>query len=111
MIKVDDNLIQEMTDAIVRGVNPAQVILFGSRARGIARADSDVDFLVVVDQTFGPGQSRRAEMMRIRKLLSAYRVPKDILVYGSDEVARWRNSQNHIVSHCLREGKLLYDRS
>ncbi|MEN8447784.1 MAG: nucleotidyltransferase domain-containing protein, partial [Cyanobacteria bacterium J06555_13] len=36
-----------MTQAIVEAVAPEQVILFGSRARGTASADSDIDFLVI----------------------------------------------------------------
>jgi predicted nucleotidyltransferase len=111
MITADDELIREMTETLVKKINPKQVYLFGSRASGIARPDSDVDLLVVVDQVFGPALSRRAEIARIRKFLSGYKVPKDILVYGSDEIARWRDARNHIVSHCLRDGKLLYERS
>jgi predicted nucleotidyltransferase len=111
MINADDELIKEMTETLVKKINPKQVYLFGSRASGGARPDSDVDLLVVVDQVFGPAFSRRAEVARIRKFLSEYKVPKDILVYGSDEIARWRDSRNHVVSHCLREGRLLYERS
>jgi len=111
MITADDKLIREMTETLIEKINPRLVYLFGSRASGVARPDSDVDLLVVVDQVFGPALSRRAEVARIRKLLSGYKVPKDILVYGSDEVARWRDARNHIVSHCLREGILLYERS
>jgi len=111
MITADDELIREMTETLVERINPIQVYLFGSRATGVARPDSDVDLLIVVDQVFGPTLSRRTEVARIRKLLSGFKVPKDILLYGSDEVARWRNARNHVVSHCLREGKLLYERS
>lgn len=37
-------------------------------------------------------------------------VTKDILVYSSDEVAKWRSAQNHVVAYCLRDGKTLYER-
>ena len=39
--------IQRVTTALVRGFRPVRVILFGSRAYGTARPDSDVDLLVV----------------------------------------------------------------
>jgi uncharacterized protein (DUF433 family) len=39
----------ELLDAVVAHFDPLQVILFGSRARGEAGADSDIDLLVVLD--------------------------------------------------------------
>ena len=47
--KVDDALIAEITRTIVEGVNPRRVILFGSRARGDHREDSDVDIFVEME--------------------------------------------------------------
>ncbi len=42
------NLIAQQVKATVRRIDPqAEVILFGSRARGDARTDSDWDFLVL----------------------------------------------------------------
>jgi uncharacterized protein len=39
----------ELLDAVVAHFHPVQVILFGSRARGEAGPDSDIDLLVVLD--------------------------------------------------------------
>jgi predicted nucleotidyltransferase len=111
MIKIDDQLISRMAETLVREIQPKSLYLFGSRATGQAHPDSDVDFMVVVDHAFRSGESRMAELLRIRKLLSGFRVPKDIIVYSADEVAHWRSARNHIIARCLREGKLLYERS
>jgi predicted nucleotidyltransferase len=110
MTPVTELLLREMTDAIVEAVNPQRVILFGSHARGQAGPDSDVDLLIVEDRPFGVRRNRRQEMGRIRRALSSFRIPKDILVYSADEVEKWRSSLNHVISHSLREGKLLYER-
>ena len=40
---------EALLDAVVAHFDPFQVILFGSRARGEAGADSDIDLLVVLD--------------------------------------------------------------
>jgi uncharacterized protein len=103
--------LQDITKAIVSAVNPEQVLLVGSWARGDARSDSDLDLLIIQREPFGPQRSRSQEIRRIRRILSDFRLPKDILVYSLDEVARWRNSVNHILAKCLREGKVLYARS
>jgi predicted nucleotidyltransferase len=110
MIPVTDALLREMADAIVEAVNPQRIILFGSFARGQAGPNSDVDLLIVEDHPFGVDRNRRQEMGRIRRALSSFRIPKDILVYSADEVTRWQHSVNHIVAHSLREGRLLYER-
>ena len=55
MIPVTDGLLGEMVQAIVDEVDPEQVILFGSRARGDEREDSDVDLLVARGAQGGEG--------------------------------------------------------
>ena len=47
MTQVTDTLLQQMVKTIVAEVDPEHVILFGSRARGDATVDSDVDLVVV----------------------------------------------------------------
>ena len=107
----EEQLLDQMVQAIVRHVDPDRIILFGSRATGKAGPDSDVDLLIIENECFGPTRSRRRELARIRRILSRFRVPKDILVYGPDEFRRWRSSLNHIVGRSMREGKRLYERS
>ena len=107
---VTDEVIAEMVERIVSEVQPEQVYLFGSRARGEAREDSDVDILVVEREDFGPERSRLMEIDRISDALYSFRVPTDILLYSSAEYASWRDSLNHIIGHCQREGRLLYER-
>lgn len=108
--KVTDSLLSDMVQAIVAEVDPEQVILFGSRARGDAREDSDVDLVVVESAPFGKGRSRRREAVRLWRALSGLGVAKDILVYSRDEVEYWRNSLNHVLARALREGRVLYER-
>ena len=110
MAPVTDALLDQMVQAIVAEVDPEQVILFGSRARGDARADSDVDLVVVEAEPFGKTRSRRLEAVRLWKSLSGFIVPKDILVYSRDEVEHWRDSLNHVLARALREGRVLYER-
>ena len=45
---------RDLLDPVVEYFKPQRVILFGSRARGEAKRDSDIDLLVVVDDDTPP---------------------------------------------------------
>ena len=111
MIDVTEEVLADMVHAIVWEVDPERIYLFGSRARGDARQDSDVDLLIVVSEPFGPEHSRFQQINRVYRALSPFRIPNDVLLYSSDEFAKWSQSLNHVVGRCSREGKLLYARS
>ena len=110
MAQVTDDLLQKMVDAIIDEVDPEQVILFGSRARGDSFEDSDVDLVVLESTPFEEGRSRHAEEVRLYSALSDFRVSKDILVYSKKDAEYWRDSLNHVLARALREGKVLYER-
>ena len=110
MTQVDHALLERMVQAIVDEVDPEQVILFGSRARGDAGAGSDVDLIVVESGPFGESRDRDVEEARLWRALASFHVPKDILVYSRDEVEYWRDSLNHVLARALREGSTLYER-
>jgi predicted nucleotidyltransferase len=44
---ITEKLLQEITEKIVREINPRKVVQFGSHARGTARPDSSLDFLII----------------------------------------------------------------
>ena len=108
--QVTDRLLRRMVARIVAVVQPEQVILFGSRARGDARDDSDVDLVIVEALPFDATRSRREEAARIYTALAGFRVPKDILLYSRDEIERLGVSKTHVLSRALEEGKVMYER-
>ena len=108
--RVDNALLERMVQAIVDEVDPEQVILFGSRARGDAGADSDVDLIVIESAPFGEHRDRGVEETRLWRALAHFHVPKDLLVYSRDEVEYWRDSLNNVLARALREGRVLYER-
>lgn len=106
----EENLLRQMVQTIINEVAPETIILFGSRARDNARADSDVDLLVVESEPFSPQRSRRKEAARLYMALRGLAVAKDILLYNRDEFERWKNSLNHLVGRAHREGRVLHAR-
>ncbi len=101
----DEALLATMVQRIVDGFQPLRVILFGSHARGTARADSDVDLLVVMPRL----DNRRATTIAMRRALGDLPVCKDIVVTTPDEIDRRGDLVGNVLRRALREGRVLYD--
>src|SRR5712691_3119896 len=97
-----------VTGAIVDGVSPERVVLFGSFARGDQHRASDLD-LVVIAQTDAPFCDRIGEVLEICDHVSK-RLPVEALVYTPAEWARMRSTGSSFVALVEREGRVLYDR-
>ena len=105
---MDNQLVAEMAKIIVETVQPRRIILFGSQAKNTASPTSDYDFMVISDTL--PSDGRYRTMAQLWRALSGFSVPKDILLYSTAEIERWRHSKNHIIAHALNEGKVMYER-
>lgn len=91
---------------IVHEVDPARIILFGSRGRGDARHDSDFDLLVVLDSI----SDRRATRIGIRRVLDDLPIAKDIIVATTEEVDGRHGRPRGVLHWALTEGRVLYQR-
>jgi predicted nucleotidyltransferase len=96
---------QEIARRIVQVARPRKVVLFGSRARGEGRTDSDWDILVIADSK----QPRHQRAAPLYGALSDLRHPVDILVYTPEEVEEWKDVPQAFVTTATREGKVLYE--
>jgi excisionase family DNA binding protein len=92
---------------IVRVANPAKIVLFGSRARGDAREDSDYDLLVIVDAA----SNRRALRIAIRRSFDDLAVAADVVVATAEEASgRIPGRPAGVVYWALQGGHVVYDR-
>ncbi len=105
---ITNDTIQRMVRRIVRRFKPERIVLFGSRARGDATPDSDVDLLVVMPVT----GSRREKQLEIRLALhhGFATVPTDVIVVTPQEYVTDARIPGTIVRPAIREGKVLYVR-
>ncbi|HEX3735716.1 MAG TPA: nucleotidyltransferase domain-containing protein [Solirubrobacterales bacterium] len=99
----DEALIEEAGRRLAAAAPKAQVILFGSRARGEGSLDSDLDLLVIEPEI----ESRNAEYLRLRKELRGLNVAVDLLLYRRSEADKWRDVPGTFLYDVLREGRVL----
>lgn len=99
----DKDVVQEIVRRIVEAAQPDKVILFGSRARGRARPDSDFDFLVIKDSD-EPGYRRDAPLYLA---LAGLNAPVDVLTYTPAEVREWSAVPQAFITTAVREGKVM----
>ncbi|HEU0235444.1 MAG TPA: nucleotidyltransferase domain-containing protein [Candidatus Limnocylindrales bacterium] len=99
-----DDWLPAIVDRIVRLVDPARIVLFGSRAAAHASADSDYDLLVVLDDVGHRRETRIAIARSLADLPS-----KDIVVTTRAETER-RASLVGVVRWALDEGRTVYER-
>jgi predicted nucleotidyltransferase len=85
---------------------PQKIVLFGSRAKGTARLDSDLDLLIVEVSDL----PRYARSARYRRALCGLFPAKDVVVWTPEEVREWEAVPNAFISSALAEGKVLYER-
>ena len=93
--------------AVEAAVRPDRVILFGSRARGDFRPDSDIDLLIVT----GPGPLDRRAYQRTsaaahRKAEEMYDQPMgvDLVHLSEDAFHDGRRARNHVAGQAVRDG-------
>ncbi|MGE5282231.1 MAG: nucleotidyltransferase domain-containing protein [Chloroflexota bacterium] len=105
-VMTNERLIEEAGKRLARAAPGARVILFGSRARGEALPDSDLDLLVIE-----PGEvtKRRAESARLRRELRSLEVALDVVVVSASHVDEWGNVPGTMVNEALRDGRVLVD--
>ena len=103
---VETDLLPEITTRLREGLRPVSLYLFGSRAEGMASAESDYDLMAVVADSALPRYERAA---RARGLLSGIDASFDIIVLTLEEWQRQLKSGVSLANTVADEGVLLYD--
>jgi predicted nucleotidyltransferase len=103
---LDSDLLNEIVQRLVDALHPEKIYLFGSHAYGQPNDDSDVDLLIVVNDSDLPPRKKAVEGYRaLRGML----IPKDIKVVTQstfEKRSHWISTIERVVAE---KGKLLYE--
>ncbi len=97
--------IEEIVRKIAEAFQPRRIVMFGSRARGDTRPDSDLDLMVEMETDDPPAQ----RMQVISALFGLRRWAMDLVVYTPQEVEEQRQYRNSLIRVIESEGKVLYE--
>ena len=108
METIASNLVSEIVRRLVDELDPEEIILFGSRAWGQPRPDSDYDLLVIVSE-------REEHPLRLavkaHACLSDLGISKDVLVSGKERFDRLSRVPASLEAKIRNRGVVLYGRS
>lgn len=99
---IKNQALKKIVHTLKEEFSPSRLFLFGSQAKGLASADSDYDFVVVVPEK---KDCRLKSMAQARSLLhEKCNISADVFVYSQAEFDEWKNELNSIPETALNTG-------
>jgi uncharacterized protein len=104
---MDEELVAGIVRRIVETAQPDKIILFGSRARGDVRPNSDFDVLVIKESD----EPRYRRSVPLYVALADLPAEVEVMVYTPAEVEEWSLVPQAFVTTAVREGVTIYERA
>ena len=84
------------------------LVVFGSRGRGDAHADSDLDLALIAKESQLTPEAKLRLWKQCRAALGSVPVGCDLVVQGRADAERLSQSRWHVMGDVAREGRVLY---
>ena len=97
--------VEQVVGRIVEHANPLQIIVFGSRARGNHRPESDLDLAIILD-----GNEEGVYREVPYTLFDDIPMEVDLIVVSKGQYDYHRPWRNSIYNYIDTEGVVIYDR-
>lgn len=105
VILANDKILQQIINSIVELVNPDKIILFGSRATGKAKKDSDYDICVLKKNI-----KKRRKLSQYLYMNMNTGIPVDIVVTTPRNLEENKDNWYYIDYDIFHEGKVIYEK-
>lgn len=99
--QINDSHLDEIVKKLVEHFNPTKIFLFGSRAKGTARPESDYDLFLVVKESHKKPIQR---MQEANRLFWGDKAAIDIFIYTEAEYDEWKDEMSSIAHTVATEG-------
>ena len=98
-----------MAAVIHQAIPGSELYLLGSRARGQAGPDSDIDLLITAPDSWLESHHRFEVLNALWNQLAQADVSLDLLLYSQSECEARRHWRSHVIGRADREGKVRHD--
>lgn len=100
------NVLNEAIDIIVKNFAPDKIILFGSRATGMANQDSDHDLWIIKSDL----QHKRKTAQDVYKALIGLQFSVDVIVETPEKFEEFKTNPFLIYRKIAENGEILYEK-
>ena len=105
---LDSGVLQAALQRLVASGGLQAVVVFGSRARGGAKPDSDLDLALISQLPRLTPEQKREYWQRWRGAIGLLGCGVDLVVQGQADAAYLAQSRWHVMGDVAREGRVLY---
>ena len=105
---IDRDRLDEGLQRLIACEGVGAVLLFGSRALGTARADSDLDLAVICREPELNSAQRGERWRSYREALGLLGCGVDLVLQGQNDAAKLAGSRWHVMKDVARHGVVLY---